>query len=55
MIARLRDLSTDTLLMSGDRDEGYIVGQTRMCRRIPGRGEFVTRVGSEVIQVASES
>ncbi|GAA3023487.1 type VII secretion protein EccC [Gordonia defluvii] len=55
VIARLRDLSTDTLLMSGDRDEGYIVGQTRMCRRIPGRGEFVTRVGSEVIQVASES
>ncbi|GED97219.1 type VII secretion protein EccCa [Gordonia crocea] len=55
VIARLRDLSTDTLLMSGDRDEGYIVGQTRMARRIPGRGEFVTRAGSEVIHVASQS
>ncbi len=54
VIARLRDLSTDTLLMSGDRDEGYIVGQTRMSRRIPGRGEFVTRTGSEVIHVAGE-
>ncbi|MFT3899430.1 MAG: type VII secretion protein EccCa [Gordonia sp. (in: high G+C Gram-positive bacteria)] len=55
VIARLRDLSTDTLLMSGDRDEGYIVGQTRMSRRIPGRGELVTRSGSEVIHVASAS
>ncbi|GAB08895.1 putative FtsK/SpoIIIE family protein [Gordonia araii NBRC 100433] len=55
VIARLRDLSTDTLLMSGDRDEGYIVGQTRMSRRIPGRGEFVTRTGSEVIHVARQS
>ncbi|MFT4200602.1 type VII secretion protein EccCa [Gordonia sp. (in: high G+C Gram-positive bacteria)] len=55
VIARLRDLSTDTLLMSGDRDEGYIVGQTRMCRRVPGRGEFVTRTGSEIVHVASGS
>lgn len=54
VIGRLRDLSTDILLMSGDRDEGYIVGQTRMSRRIPGRGEFVTRAGSEVIHVAQQ-
>ena len=54
VIGRLRDLSTDMLLMSGDRDEGYIVGQTRMSRRIPGRGEFVTRAGSEVIHVAQQ-
>ncbi|QKT06654.1 type VII secretion protein EccCa [Gordonia sp. X0973] len=52
VIAALRELSVDTLLMSGDRDEGYVVGQTRMSRRIPGRGEFVTRTGSEVIHVA---
>ncbi|MFW0791102.1 type VII secretion protein EccCa [Gordonia sp. CPCC 205333] len=43
VIARLRDLSTDTLLMSGDRDEGYIVGQSRLKRLVPGRGELISR------------
>lgn len=52
IIARLRDLSTDTLLMSGDRDEGYIVGQARMQRLVPGRGELHTRSRApEMIQV----
>ncbi|GAB20722.1 FtsK/SpoIIIE family protein [Gordonia effusa NBRC 100432] len=53
LIARLRDLSTDTLLMSGDRDEGYIVGQSRLQRLIPGRGELIRRSRRpEMVQIA---
>lgn len=53
VIARLRDLSTDTLLMSGDRDEGYIVGQARMQRLVPGRGELISRTRHpEMVQIA---
>ncbi|NMO02394.1 type VII secretion protein EccCa [Gordonia sp. TBRC 11910] len=53
IIARLRDLSTDTLLMSGDRDEGYIVGQSRMQRLVPGRGELISRTRQpEMVQIA---
>lgn len=53
VIARLRDLSTDTLLMSGERDEGYIVGQSRMQRLVPGRGELISRSRPpEMVQIA---
>ncbi|TSD96907.1 type VII secretion protein EccCa [Gordonia rubripertincta] len=52
-IARLKDLSSDMLLMSGDRDEGFITGRSRMQRLVPGRGELVSRVRpQEMIQVA---
>lgn len=52
VIARLRDLSSDVLLMSGDRDEGYIVGRSRMQQLVPGRGELVSRTRpQEMIQV----
>lgn len=55
VIARLKDLSSDVLLMSGDRDEGYIVGRSRMQQLVPGRGELVSRVRpQEMIQVALE-
>ena len=53
VIARLKDLSSDILLMSGDRDEGFIAGRSRMQRLVPGRGELVSRVRpQEMIQVA---
>lgn len=53
VIARLRDLSTDTLLMSGERDEGYIVGQARFARLVPGRGELISRSRPpEMVQIA---
>ncbi|MBE7192544.1 MAG: type VII secretion protein EccCa [Gordonia polyisoprenivorans] len=54
VIGRLKDLSSDMLLMSGDRDEGYITGRTRMQRLVPGRGELVSRTRTqEMIQVAT--
>ncbi|MGW0037103.1 type VII secretion protein EccCa [Gordonia sp. NPDC003376] len=54
VIARLKDLSCDMLLMSGDRDEGYITGRTRLQRLVPGRGELVSRNRvQEMIQVGS--
>ena len=53
LIARLKDLSSDILLMSGDRDEGFITGRSRMQTLVPGRGELVSRVRpQEMIQVA---
>ncbi|GAA3965728.1 type VII secretion protein EccC [Gordonia caeni] len=53
VIARLRDLSCDVLLLSGDADEGYIVGRHRMQKLIPGRGELISRTrGADMVQVA---
>ncbi|MGC4934194.1 type VII secretion protein EccCa [Gordonia sp. DT30] len=53
VIGRLKDLSSDMLLMSGDRDEGYITGRTRLQRLVPGRGELLSRTRTtEMIQVA---
>lgn len=53
VIARLKDLSSDVLLMSGDRDEGYIVGRARMQQLVPGRGELISRTRpQEMIQIA---
>ena len=37
LITRLRELSCDVLLMSGDREEGFIVGRSRMRTRTRSR------------------
>ncbi|WP_328394016.1 type VII secretion protein EccCa [Nocardia sp. NBC_00416] len=52
VLGRLRELSVDTLLMSGSRDEGKVVGDVRPTKLPPGRGILVTRGGTELIQVA---
>ncbi|WP_440713344.1 type VII secretion protein EccCa [Gordonia sp. FQ] len=53
VIAGLRDLSCDVLLLSGDPDEGYIVGRHRMQKLGAGRGELVSRSrAADMIQVA---
>ncbi|WP_235831524.1 type VII secretion protein EccCa [Gordonia zhaorongruii] len=53
-IARMRDLSCDVLLMSGDPDEGYVIGRHRMQRLGIGRGEYVSRSRrAETIQVVA--
>lgn len=53
LIACLRDLSCDVLLMNGDPDEGYVVGRHRLQRLPAGRGELVSRNRSpEIVQVA---
>ncbi|MFZ2510546.1 MAG: type VII secretion protein EccCa, partial [Gordonia sp. (in: high G+C Gram-positive bacteria)] len=53
MIAGLRDLSCEVLLLSGDPDEGYIVGRSRMQKLGAGRGELISRSrGTDLVQVA---
>ncbi|MBM7366789.1 type VII secretion protein EccCa [Gordonia hydrophobica] len=53
VIASLRDLSCDVLLMNGDPDEGYVVGRHRMQRLPAGRGELISRNHPpEIVQVA---
>lgn len=52
VIGKMKDLSSDILLMSGDRDEGNIVGRTKMQKLPPGRGEYISRArGSELVQI----
>ena len=52
LIGRLKDLSSDMLLMSGDRDEGYITGRSRLQKLVPGRGELISRSRpQEMIQI----
>jgi DNA segregation ATPase FtsK/SpoIIIE, S-DNA-T family len=44
-LQKLRDLSTAGLLLSGDRDEGPLVGAARPSRQPVGRGQLVRRRG----------
>ena len=38
--------------MSGDREEGNIIGRTKMQKLPPGRGEWISRSrGTEMIQI----
>jgi S-DNA-T family DNA segregation ATPase FtsK/SpoIIIE len=53
LLQRLRELSIPGLVMSGDRDEGPLVGAVRPAALPPGRGWFVTRRhGAHLIQLA---
>jgi S-DNA-T family DNA segregation ATPase FtsK/SpoIIIE len=53
VIQRLRELSSPGLVMSGDRDEGPLLGNVRPSTQPPGRGWLVTRKeGARLIQVA---
>jgi S-DNA-T family DNA segregation ATPase FtsK/SpoIIIE len=53
VIARLRELSTPGLLMSGSPDEGPLLGNIKPAPMPPGRGTLVTRrSGQQLIQVA---
>jgi DNA segregation ATPase FtsK/SpoIIIE, S-DNA-T family len=53
VIQRLRELSSPGLIMSGDRDEGQLLGNVRPSLQPPGRGWLVTRKeGARLIQVA---
>jgi ESX secretion system protein EccC len=53
VIQRLRELSTPGLVMSGDRDEGALLGTVRPGPLPPGRGWLVTRKeGVRLIQLA---
>ncbi|GIH18187.1 type VII secretion protein EccCa [Rugosimonospora africana] len=53
VIQRLRELSTPGLVLSGDRDEGALLGTVRPGPLPPGRGWLVTRrEGVRLIQLA---
>ncbi|WP_369023234.1 type VII secretion protein EccCa [Nocardia cyriacigeorgica] len=51
-IARLRDLATPGLIMSGSREEGNLLGNVRPSAMPPGRGTMVSRSGVELIQTS---
>lgn len=53
LIQRLREAGQPGLMLSGDRDEGQLIGQVRPSRQPPGRGTLVTRRhGALLIQTA---
>ncbi|MEV1286040.1 type VII secretion protein EccCa [Micromonospora sp. NPDC049679] len=53
IIQRLRELSSPGLVMSGDTDEGALIGTVRPAPMPPGRGRLVTRKeGVRLIQLA---
>ncbi|ACU76707.1 cell divisionFtsK/SpoIIIE [Catenulispora acidiphila DSM 44928] len=49
VLQKLRDLSTAGLLLSGDREEGPLVGGARPSRQPVGRGQLVRRRGGAVL------
>ena len=52
VIARMRDVSPAGLVMSGNRDEGYLIGTVRGSAMPPGRGTLATRSVTGLMQVA---
>jgi S-DNA-T family DNA segregation ATPase FtsK/SpoIIIE len=54
VLQRLRELGTPGIVMSGDRDEGPVVGTVRPGPQPPGRGWLVTRRdGARLVQLAT--
>ncbi|MFD4366136.1 type VII secretion protein EccCa [Rhodococcus sp. NPDC058521] len=53
IVARLRDLVSPGLVMSGSRDEGNLLGTVRPSAMPPGRGMLVSRKGAGLIQLAT--
>lgn len=53
VLARLRELSSPGIVMSGNRDEGPLLGNVKPSEMSPGRGTLVARkAGRQLIQVA---
>jgi len=53
VLGRLRDLNAPGLVMSGDRNEGPLLGGVRPSKLPPGRGWLVTRKeGARLVQLA---
>ncbi|QCQ92152.1 type VII secretion protein EccCa [Rhodococcus sp. SGAir0479] len=52
VIARMRDLVPAGLVLSGSRDEGNLIGTVRPSEMPPGRGTFVSRRGTSLVQLA---
>ncbi len=53
MISKLRESATPGLLMSGDKDEGALLGTVKPSAQPPGRGTLVSRrSGTQLVQLA---
>lgn len=53
VIARLRELSTPGILMSGNKDEGPLLGNVKPSAMPPGRGTLIGRkAGQQLVQIA---
>jgi S-DNA-T family DNA segregation ATPase FtsK/SpoIIIE len=53
VLARLRELSTPGIVMSGSAEEGPLLGGVKPSRMPPGRGTLVTRnSGQQLLQIA---
>lgn len=52
VLSRIRDLEPLTLILSGNRDEGALVGSVRPAPQPPGRGTLVSRDGIRLVQLA---
>ncbi|MBL1075167.1 type VII secretion protein EccCa [Nocardia sp. 2] len=54
VIGSMKNMSVDTLLMSGPKDEGKLIADERPMKLPPGRGMLISRTrGKEMIQVAN--
>ncbi|MET9287688.1 type VII secretion protein EccCa [Nocardia beijingensis] len=53
ILGTMKNLSVETLIMSGSRDEGKLIGDVRPSKLPPGRGTLVSRSrGIEMVQIA---
>jgi S-DNA-T family DNA segregation ATPase FtsK/SpoIIIE len=53
VLGRVKELGSPGLVMSGDRDEGALLGTVRPAAQPPGRGYLVgRRSGAELVQIA---
>jgi DNA segregation ATPase FtsK/SpoIIIE, S-DNA-T family len=53
VIARLRELSSPGIVMSGNKDDGILLGTVKLTQLPPGRGTLVSRRGGQqLMQVA---
>lgn len=53
VLGAMKNMSVDTLMMSGPRDEGKLIGDVRPMKLPPGRGILVSRTrGQEMVQIA---
>lgn len=52
VIQSLRDLAAPGILLSGNKDEGALIGTAKPQEGPPGRGQFITRAkGTQVVQL----
>ncbi|WP_405823668.1 type VII secretion protein EccCb [Streptomyces sp. NBC_01390] len=51
-VTRLKDLGAQGLMLSGDPNEGFLLGSVKPTRQPPGRGTLVTRRATQGVQLA---